>query len=159
MNVPKVSYFAQNQASNLQTDNSLSKQDDSSDSAGFKYVSIREGNIVCTYIVIGKNMKVLIGKSAVAEDKEDKKDGKATDDKNGADKSTKSTKTTEDKQAALNKKKLEEASFLTDSRMLGLTAYYQKKLREMMRNMESNIGVNNNETERTVVKPPQKGQL
>lgn len=158
MNVPKVSYFAQNQASNLQTDSSLSKQDDSSDSAGFKYVSIREGNIVCTYIVIGKNMKVLIGKSAVDEDKEDKKDGKATDDKNGADKST---KTTEDKQAALNKKKLEEASFLTDSRMLGLTAYYQKKLREMMRNMESNIGVNNNETERTVVKPhfPQKGQL
>ncbi|WP_371362568.1 hypothetical protein SRRS_37000 [Sporomusa rhizae] len=158
MNVPKVSYFAQNQASNLQTDSSLSKQDDSSDSAGFKYVSIREGNIVCTYIVIGKNMKVLIGKSAVDEDKEDKKDGKTTDDKNGADKST---KTTEDKQAALNKKKLEEASFLTDSRMLGLTAYYQKKLREMMRNMESNIGVNNNETERTVVKPhfPQKEQL
>lgn len=150
MNVPKVSYFAQNQAFNLQNDSSLSEQDESSNSSGFKFQTIKEGNTIYTYIVIGKNMKILIGKAAVAEEKEDEKDGKTADKKNDTDKLAKEN---EEKQTALKKKSIEEAGFLTDSRMLGLTAYYQKKLREMMRNMETNICVNNNGTEQASVTP------
>lgn len=153
MNVPKVSYFTQNQASYLQSDSLASKQDENDNSAGFKYVTIREGNILYTYIVIGKNMKVLIGKAAVDEDT----DGKAPGDKKGADKLAQAN---EPNQAGLNKKALEAAGFLTDTRMLGLTAYYQKKMREMMRNMEDNLGAKIDGTEGVVANPhfPHKEQ-
>lgn len=122
---------------------SSSSQADNSTSAGWKYVTVTEGDTVYTYIVIGKNMKILIGKSAV---KEDDKDEKSADGKNKNEATATSTKPNADPQATANKQAAEKMNFLNDYRMLGLTGYYQKKMRETMENMENQLGSNKVDT-------------
>lgn len=115
---------------------SNSSQSDNSASAGWKYVTVTEGDTIYTYIVIGKNMKILIGKSSAKEDDTDKK---GAGDKN--EDSTTSAKPNAGLQtAAATKQTAEKANFLNDCRMLGLTGYYQKKMRETMEIMENQLG-------------------
>jgi hypothetical protein len=108
---------------------SHSNKDGHSNSAGWKYVTITEGDTVYTYIVIGENMKILIGKAPAANDKDEDKDKTTADDKTNAL-----------GQNASNKMNADQATFLTDTRMLALTGNYQKKLREIMKNLEDHIG-------------------
>jgi len=110
-----------------------SMSEDNSSSGGWKYITVVEGDIEYTYIVIGKDMKVLVGTTSVHEDKN--KDKKATGDKeNSADKSDQLNET------GKNQMEANKVDFLTDLRMLGLTAFYQKKIQQTMNNMEAQIG-------------------
>lgn len=112
-----------------------SMSEDNSSSGGWKYITVVEGDIQYTYIVIGKDMKVLVGTTSVHEDKNKDKDKKATGDKeNSADKSDQLNET------GKNQIEANKVDFLTDPRMLGLTAFYQKKIQQTMQNMEAQIG-------------------
>lgn len=132
MNLSKVSLMTTNQSVGRQTE-SQSAQDNNSNSAGWKYVTVQEGDTVYTYIVIGKNMKVLIGESSIHEDKDKKT---ASNKKDAAGNSDQINATVQD---TSNKMPNEQINFLADHRMLGLTGDYQKKMREMMKNMEDHI--------------------
>lgn len=112
-----------------------SSQDSENNSTGWKYVTIKEGNIIYTYIVIGKNMKVLIGQSNAPEGDKDKNN---TGNKKDGDTGDNADKVNASQQTS-SKLANEKASLLTDCRMLGLTGYYQKKLRESMENMENRV--------------------
>lgn len=142
-----ISSLTASQAVRGKTENS-SNQENSSTSAGWKYVTVTEGDIIYTYIVIGKNMKILIGKSATKEKDTDKKSG---DDKNEA--TATSAKPTTDPQAAATRQAAEKVNFLNDYRMLGLTGYYQKKMRETLEIMESQLGCDQTATTAAVAQP------
>ncbi|WP_094602844.1 hypothetical protein SPSIL_030760 [Sporomusa silvacetica DSM 10669] len=135
MNVLGSSSLTNNQIVRGQVE-SNSTQNGDSNSTGWRYISVKEGDTVYTYIVIGKNMKVLIGKTSTPKD--DGKDKKTADDKQDATNNSNTANTA--CQNDSSKIKDEKISFLTDYRMLALTAAYQKKLRETMKNLEANIG-------------------
>ncbi|SMD16464.1 hypothetical protein [Sporomusa malonica] len=134
MNLSGLSSLSNNLTSCGRTESQL-EQDSSGNSQGWKYVTVKVGDTVYTYIVIGKNMKVLIGSTSDDEDK----DKKSAGDKKDANHSD---KLNEAKQSDDNKLGIEKNNFLMDHRMLGLTGFYQKKLREMMKNMEDQIAYN-----------------
>lgn len=129
MNLSGVPSFKNNQTVLGRTETN-SAQGGNSNSAGWKYVTITEGDTAYTYIVIGENMKVLIGKAAVDKD-EDK------DKKTSADKMDKENLAGQNEG---NLAKDEKVNFLIDPRMLGLTGFYQKKLREAMKSLEDQVG-------------------
>ncbi|MDU2063646.1 MAG: hypothetical protein E6713_02300 [Sporomusaceae bacterium] len=115
-----------------------SSQDDSSNASGWRYVTIQEGNKICTYIMIGKNMKILVGETA-AKDKDDDPQ-KAAKDRQQTEKTADQSKSTEQatatNQAKSKTKKAEEVvPFLADTRMLGLTALHQQRMWEIMANL------------------------
>ncbi len=122
---------------------SPSSQNGNNNSTGWKYVTVTDGDTVYTYIVIGKNMKVLIGKSTTKQDKDkDKNDDKETAS-NKKDTVSNSDKTRATEQNNNNKKAAEKNDFLIDERMLALTGYYQKKMRKLVDNLEDKISRNN----------------
>lgn len=139
MNLSGVSALASNQSVSGRPE-SQAAQDGNGSSEGWKYVTVQEGDIIYTYIVIGKNMKVLIGQTSVNKDKktdDDKKDAAGGD--TGTAGTGNSDKSTELVQHEARKIEAEKVNFLNDYRMLGLTGYYQKKLRETIRNLEDDI--------------------
>ena len=80
-------------------------------------------------------MKVLIGESSVHEDKD--KDKKAAGNKkDAAGNSDQATAAVQNDSKKIPDKQV---SFLNDHRMLGLTGYHQKKMQEMMQNMEDDV--------------------
>ncbi|MDF2570104.1 MAG: hypothetical protein K0R55_1708 [Sporomusa sp.] len=133
MNLPGVSSLPNNSASCGRTE-PKSEQDSSDNSQGWKYATVKVGDTVYTYIVIGKNMKVLIG--ATTDDEEKGKDKKTVSGKNDANTTDKLNET---KYSDSNKIGTDKVDFLMDHRMLGLTGFYQKKLRDMVENMEDQI--------------------
>lgn len=135
MIVPGISSMATNSIVRGQTE-SNSSQAESNNSPGWKYVTVTEGDIIYTYIVIGKNMKVLIGKSSAKENDMDKKN---VDDKPEANGNSNKLNAKPQKDCS-KQLEAEKVSFLSDYRMLGLTGYYQKKIQETMTNMENHIG-------------------
>ncbi len=134
MILPGISSQITNQSVRGQTESNAT-QSENSNSSGWKYVTVTEGNITYTYIVIGKNMKVLIGTSTVQEEEKNKKNADSNTDANGN--SSKANAAPQNDNAKLAAEKV---SFLSDYRMLGLTGYYQKKMRETMENMEDQLG-------------------
>lgn len=134
MILPGISSPTNNQSVRGQAESNAT-QSENSNSSGWKYITVTEGNVTYTYIVIGKNMKVLIGTSTVKEEDKDKKNADSNTDANGN-----SSKTNAAPQNDSTKQAAEKISFLTDYRMLGLTGYYQKKIRETMENMEDQLG-------------------
>jgi hypothetical protein len=134
MDVSGVSLLQQNKTVCGRGDN-VPAQDGTSDSGGWKFVTVQEGDVEYTYIVIGKNMRVLIGETSVKDKDEDKKS--ASDKENSA---SKAEKTLHAEKNDSNKVVANKVDFLTDYRMFALTASYQKKIRETMKNMENHIG-------------------
>lgn len=140
MNVSGVSDVAKNQAVGGKI-GSQSTQGNNGNSSGWKYVTVKEGDITYTYIVIGKNMKVLIGTAKADEDQKDKdkdnKGAKAEKDQKVAAGNTEQVKAL--LQNAPPKKMPEQTDFIADFRMFGLTAFHQKKMRETIKKMEDNF--------------------
>ena len=160
MNLSGVSALASNQSVSGRPE-SQAAQDGNGSSEGWKYVTVQEGDIIYTYIVIGKNMKVLIGQTSVNKDKnkktdDDKKDAAGGD--TGTAGTGNSDKSTELVQNEARKIEAEKVNFLNDSRMLGLTGYYQKKLRETIRNLEDDI-VYDKPDELTLIGKSEKNQM
>ena len=130
MNLPKISGFSSTQAAaGLQTSAS---QDESGSSGGWKYITVQDGNVQYTYIVIGKNMKVLVGKTDISDKNDDKQKQTAKDNKT-APETTQSPFAAADTETA-------KPDFLTDLRMFALTGAYQKKCRETLKALEQQIG-------------------
>lgn len=140
MNVSRVSDVVKNQAVGGKT-GSQSTQDNNDNSSGWKYVTVKEGDMTYTYIVIGKNMKVLIGTSKADEDQKDKdKDDKGAKAEKGQQVATGNTEQVKKSlQNSPQKKTPEQTDFLADFRMIGLTAFHQKKMRETIKKMEDNF--------------------
>lgn len=132
MDLSGISFMTNNQSVGRKTE-SQPAQDNNGTSSGWKYVTVQEGDTVYTYIVIGKNMKVLIGESSIQEDKNKKTE---SDKKDAAGNSEQANAAA---QNASNKLPDEQINFLADRRMLGLMGDYQQKMREIMRNMEDHI--------------------
>jgi hypothetical protein len=151
MDLHGISSIMKNQAAYTKSD-SQSSQDTDGNDGGWKYLTVRANGKLYTYIVIGKNMRVLIGETTdkEAEDKDKKtastQNSGGPDQTNGTDKTAASGSSSSDKLAADGqngdgkKEETVKADFLTDTSMLGLTSYYQKKTREMLKTMEENIG-------------------
>jgi hypothetical protein len=143
MDLQGVSAMMPNQAAN-ERQNQSSAETDNSD-GGWKYITVHEGDRVYTYLVIGKNMKVLIGETS--EKKTDDKDKKAADGKNSADGGTDQANASTGNgvsgsadMLAVNgqyggKGKGIKSDFLMDTSMLALTGYYQEKMRETIRQL------------------------
>ena len=141
MNVSGISAMSNNQTISSLTE-SQSAQDNNS-SSGWKYITVREDGIVYTYVVIGKNMKVLIGTSKDTDNTEskDKKNAKtAASEKDSIDNTRQKKLQT---QTAGAKITAGPKDFFADFRMFGLTGYYQEKMRETVKNMENHIVCDN----------------
>lgn len=134
MDVSGVSSLLRNQTA-LGRSEDKTAQDGNDSSGGWKYITVQEGDTVYTYIVIGKNMKVLVGKTAAHKEKDD--DKKTAGDKNNSAEQSAVTAQPEKNATEVATNKVD---FLTDTRMFALTAIYQKKMRETMKNMEDQIG-------------------
>jgi len=118
---------------------SMSK--DNSSSGGWKYITVVEGDIEYTYIVIGKDMKILVGTTSVHEDKNKDKDKDTNKDKKATGvKENSADKSDELNEIGKNKMEANKVDFLTDLRMIGMTAFYQKKIQQTIENMEAHIG-------------------
>lgn len=147
MNVYGVSSLTKLQTDYGQSD-SQSSQDAGDSNGGWKYLTVRANGKVYTYIVIGKNMRVLIGEAT--EKKTDEKDEKTGDGKKGnISNQTNGTENTSmegsnkldvDGQNSNGKKETIKADFLTDTSMLALTGCYQKKMREIIKDLQQGIG-------------------
>lgn len=147
MNVYGVSLKTKTQADYGQSDNQ-SAQDAGDNNGGWKYLTVRVNGKIYTYIVIGKNMRVLIGETT--EKKTDEKDEKTGDGKKGnTSNQTNGTENTSmaasnkldvDGQNSNGKKETVKADFLTDTSMLALTGCYQKKMREIIKDLQEDTG-------------------
>lgn len=130
MNLSNISDLSSTQtAAGLQ--NSAS-QGNADSSGGWKYITVQEGDVVYTYIVIGKNMKILVGKTD-----SDDKDG---DKQKQAAKDNKSTPGNTQSPLAAAGTDMKKPDFLNDLRMFALTGSYQKKCRETLQALEQQIG-------------------
>ena len=107
-------------------------QNETNSSGGWKYITVQEGDVVYTYIVIGKNMKILIGKTDSKDNDGDKQKQAAKDDKSTAG-------NTQNPLAAAGTD-MKKPDFLNDLRMFALTGFYQKKCRETLEALEQQIG-------------------
>jgi hypothetical protein len=149
MDVSGVAALTKNQATYGQSANQ-SSQDTGGDAGGWKFVTVQSGDIIYTYIVIGKNMRVLVGQTSAK--KNDDNDSKAAADKNAvagsqdnsAAAGDSATSASAAKPAAAqesggNTKETAGPDFLNDLRMFALTGYYQKKMRETIKNMEESV--------------------
>jgi len=149
MDLSGVTALTKNQATKGQSANQ-SSQDTGGNTGGWKYVTVQSGDIIYTYIVIGKNMKVLVGQTSAK--KNDDNDPKTAADKNTAagsqDKpaaavdsaaAANSAKPTAAKERGGNTKETAGPDFFSDLRMFALTGYYQQKMRETIKNMKENI--------------------
>ncbi|SDE41954.1 hypothetical protein [Sporomusa acidovorans] len=117
---------------------SSEKTDDNA--SGWRYLTVREGGRVYTYVVIGKNMRILIGEAP--DEGNDQKDKKSADgSKNTAAKPDSAnassgnvvsvnTQLSVSGQNSRKEEKKVKRDFLTDTSMFALTGYYQKKMRE-----------------------------
>lgn len=141
MNVSRVSDVVKNQAVGGKTGSQSTQEDNNGNSSGWKYVTVKEGDMTYTYIVIGKNMKVLIGTSKADEDQKDKdNDNKGAKTEKGQQVATGNTEQVKKSlQNSPPKKTPEQTDFLADFRMIGLTAFHQKKIRETIKKMEDNF--------------------
>ena len=123
-----------------------SSEETDNSSGGWKYLTVRQGGRVYTYLVIGKNMRVLIGETA--EKKTDGKDKESTDGKNNADGSAEQASGSADisvnRQSGGKEEKGIRPDFLLDASMLALTGYYQKKMRETIKHLGNSIGSDRN---------------
>ncbi|MDT8904003.1 hypothetical protein [Anaeroselena agilis] len=141
--------MTKNQAAYGQSANQ-SSQDAGGNAGGWKFVTVQSGDIIYTYIVIGKNMKVLVGQTSAK--KTDDNDPKTAADKNAVagsqDKpaaagdsaaSVSSAKPTAAKENGGNTKEPAGLDFLGDLRMFALTGYHQQKIRETIKNMEESV--------------------
>lgn len=136
MKVTDVSAMAGSQAVKGAAEGRAS-QDDGGSANGWKFVTVQEGDVLCTYIVIGKNMRVLVGTAPVREQGKDKKTATGGGQE-AADSQGQTAAGTG--QSGDGRKPAEEAvSFLTDKRMLGLTGHHQKKMRETLRKLEEHV--------------------
>ncbi|MDF2500098.1 MAG: hypothetical protein K0Q77_812 [Anaerosporomusa subterranea] len=153
MDFHRVSAMTKNQAT-FGKQGSQSSQDTGDSAGGWKYLTVRQGGKVYTYIVIGKNMRILIGETA--DKKTDDKDKKTADGNNEAAAGAENTNGAGNNAAAgsmdrlavngQNGGKKEETAkpdFLMDTSMLTLTGYYQKKMRETIKNLGDTIGNDN----------------
>lgn len=138
-----------NQPSLGRTDNNSTKNGDSSNQ-GWKYLSVQVGDTIYTYIVIGKDMRILIGKTTT-EDENKQNDKKSNGDNKPAENNNNSPVNTAGQTDNIQ---IEDktVSFLSDWRMLGLTAFHQQKLRQMIKNMEDRIVYDNTEHLKSVKK-------
>lgn len=143
-----VSAVPKNQSIYRQLDNQTAG-DTGGSANGWKYLTVREGGKIYTYIVIGKNMRILIGEST--EKKTEAKDKKTADGQkaggpdqmegngnNGALASPAQPVAANDSDESTRESV--KTSFLTDTTMLALTGYYQKKMRETIKNLGENLG-------------------
>lgn len=122
-------------------------------SGGWKYLTVREGGRIYTYLVIGKNMRILIGEKN-AEEKSGDKDGNAAEGSSDVGggvaqaSDRKAASVNADMSVSSQKGGKEEQEirhdFLLDTSMLGLTAYHQKKMRETIKHLGNSIGNNLN---------------
>lgn len=122
-----------------------STQDTDNSSGGWKYLTVQEGGYTYTYIVIGKNMKVLISQVAAQGDKDNSADkGKKTEDnKTGNNKVNAENNSTASNQAEQQDNKVQnvqESQISKKYGMLTLTAYYEKQMREILKEMEEKVG-------------------
>ncbi|WP_156478612.1 hypothetical protein [Anaerosporomusa subterranea] len=133
---------------------SQSSQDTGDSASGWKYLTVRQGGKVYTYIVIGKNMRILIGETS--DKKTEDKDKKTADGNNDAAGEVENTNGASNNAVsdsmnglAVNgqnggrKEEIAKPDFLMDTRMLALTGYYQKKMRETIKNLGETIGSDN----------------
>lgn len=139
MDIQGISAITNNQTSYASQGQSAS---DNSSSGGWKYLTVKEGGRVYTYLVIGKNMKILIGESADdSEDKDkqsadsNKKAGQATDPAGAA-----GSNAAENKTMAVGKPKEQQTDFLRNTEMLALTGYYQAQMRRTMQQVSAAVG-------------------
>ena len=149
MDFSGVAALTKNQASYGQSANQ-SSQDTGGNAGGWKYVTVQSGDIIYTYILIGKNMRGLVGQTSAK--KNDDNDPNTAADKNATagsqDKpaagdsaaAASSAKPTAAKESGSNKKETAGPAFLDDLRMFALTGYYQQKMRETIKIMEESVG-------------------
>lgn len=149
MDIQGISALTQNQAS--YGNQSQSSATDSSSSGGWKYLTVKEGGRVYTYLVIGKNMKILIGESS--EEKTDKKDKQAADGTKEANQETGQAGTTASDGStggvgkATNGQKEKQVDFLMNTEMLALTGYYQEQMRRTIKQFADAVGNSSDKVE------------
>lgn len=146
MDVAGVSMTAKTQTAFAPSAGAADQNGNGGSSGGWKFITVQEGDTVYTYVVIGKNMRVLVGKTTVHDDQDADKDKKSENSKKASSSQAADQNTTEkntDGQTKENK-----VDFLTDSRMFALTAVYQKKMRETMKNMVDHVGMNDRGVEK-----------
>ncbi|CUH96677.1 hypothetical protein P22_2767 [Propionispora sp. 2/2-37] len=126
---------------------SQSSAETDSSSGGWKYMTVKEGGRVYTYLVIGKNMRVLIGESSEETDNKDKKSADGKDNAaGGAEQANTSAGNDFSGSAdsfAINGQKEKngvKTDFLMDTSMFALTGYYQEKMRETIKQLSNSIG-------------------
>lgn len=150
MDFSGVAALTKNQGTYGQSANQ-SSQDTGGNAGGWKFVTVQSGDIIYTYIVIGKNMRVLVGQTSAK--KNDDNDPKTAAGKNAAAgsqdqpaaagdsaASASSAKPTAAKESGGKTKETAGPDFLGDLRMFALTGYYQQKMRETIKNMEESVG-------------------
>jgi hypothetical protein len=123
-----------------------STQDTDNSSGGWKYLTVQEGGYTYTYIVIGKNMKVLI--SQVAQGDKDQlsstdKGKKSDDNKTGDNKvnaENNSTASNQAEQQNNNVQNVQENQISKKYGLLTLTAYHEKQMRGILKEMEEKVG-------------------
>jgi hypothetical protein len=121
------------------------------DSAGgWKYLTVRQGGKIYTYIVIGKNMRILIGETS--DEKTDDKDQKTADGNSdattGVEKANRVSNNAASGMDALaasgqnggKKEGTANPDFLMDTSMFALTGYYQKKMRATIKDLGETSG-------------------
>ena len=149
MDIQGISALTQNQAN--YGNQSQSSATDSSSSGGWKYLTVKEGGRVYTYLVIGKNMKILIGESS--EEKTDKKDKQAADGTKESNQGTGQVGTTASDGStggvgkATNGQKEKQVDFLMNTEMLALTGYYQEQMRRTIKQFADSVGNSSDKVE------------
>lgn len=129
---------------------SQSSQNSDDGAGGWRYLTVREGGKVYTYIVIGKNMRILIGETSDKEttDKDKKTANSNSDATGGVEKAGAGNNAASGSMDALpvsgqngdKEEKIAKSDFLMDTSMLTLTGYYQNKMRETIKNLGETIG-------------------
>lgn len=148
MEIQRISAMVKTQAAYGRHDQSCEETDNHS--GGWKYLTVHEGGRTYTYLVIGKNMKILIGETA--EKKTNDKDKKTAEAKGnvngeakqenaaGANDVSGSTDVPINGQGGREEKRELKNDFFTDTAMFAFTGYYQKKMRETVKKLEKTIG-------------------
>jgi hypothetical protein len=150
MNLYGISAMTKTQVAAGKQGSQSSQSDDSA--SGWKYLTVRQGGKIYTYIVIGKNMRILIGETA--DKKTDDKDQKTDDkDQKTADANSDATTGVEKANRVSNnaasgmdalaasgqsggkREGTANPDFLMDTSMFALTGYYQKKMRETIKDL------------------------
>ncbi|MDU4961688.1 MAG: hypothetical protein E6X17_13630 [Sporomusaceae bacterium] len=111
---------------------------------GWKYLTVRANGKVYTYIVIGKNMKILVGE-ATEKKKEDPEETAADDHCDETEKTAATASGAAGPLALAAEDRKDKPlpnsrpDFFLDTRMFALTGYYQKKMRQTIKQLGDSL--------------------